>query len=160
MIFYHLFVTVLYCAFPLTVISQLSTGPMLDRIAPLDQRGQIQGLNMAAMNTATALGPVAYALLTDNTSVDITLYVTTGVSVLAALVNYQLVGDERFGPTAEEEGEEDYGDEMSGMDPSSLPASATPSRSPGSFLPSMESASLSVSSLAHDLHVEFLPNFF
>lgn len=158
---YCIFVSVLYCSFPLTVISQLSTGPMLDRIAPLDQRGQIQGLNMAAMNTATALGPFLYGILTDMTSVDITLYVTTGVSVLAAFINYQLTGDERFGPSAEED-EDEYGEEMSGMDPSSMPTGTSehPSRSPGSYLPSVNTASRSIASFSHDLHVEFLPSFF
>ena len=121
---------------------------------------------MAAMNTATAIGPFVYGILADATSVDVTLYVTSGVSVIAAIINYQLVGDERFGPQEEEEDEDDFysdGDDlMSGMDPSSAaPGTASDrlsSRRSGSILPS--SASRSVASLAHDLHVEFLPSFF
>ena len=36
------FIVFLYCVFPLTVISQLSTGPMLDMISPPDRRGFAQ----------------------------------------------------------------------------------------------------------------------
>lgn len=36
--------------FPFTVLSQLTTGPMLDAIAPEDQIGFIQGLNNSSMN--------------------------------------------------------------------------------------------------------------
>ena len=40
---FGVFVAVLYVGFPFTVLSQLSTGPMLDVIAPPEQRGSIQG---------------------------------------------------------------------------------------------------------------------
>ena len=100
---YCIFVTVLYLAFPMTVISQLSTGPMLDRISPLDQRGKVQGFNMAAMNFASAIGPFLYGVLHDTTNIDVTLYTTTGVSAIAAAVNYLMVGDKRFGPIAQDE---------------------------------------------------------
>jgi len=42
------FVFVMYGGFPFTVFSQMTTGPMLDIIAPEDKLGYVQGLNNAA----------------------------------------------------------------------------------------------------------------
>jgi len=95
---YCIFVSVLYIAFPFTVISQLSTAPMMDRITPLHQRGYVQGLNMATMNFATAVGEFLFSLLYDYTNIHITLYTTVGVSVAAAVINSGLIKDARFGP--------------------------------------------------------------
>ncbi|CAB9500689.1 major facilitator superfamily [Seminavis robusta] len=100
---FAVFIVVMYLAFPLTVISQVSTGPMLDRIAPESRRGQIQGFNAAAMNLSSALGPFLYGLLTDATSIEVTLYTATGVSALAGLINAILVKDPRFRPNYDEE---------------------------------------------------------
>ncbi|KAL3919598.1 MAG: hypothetical protein SGILL_003676 [Bacillariaceae sp.] len=111
---YAIFVAILYAAFPLTVISQLSTGPMLDRISPLSKRGQIQGLNLAFMNLASAIGPFLYGILADATSIDVVLYTTTGVSLLAAVVNAPLTRDARFGP----ESKDNHMDETIEIDPS------------------------------------------
>ena len=60
---YILFAAVLYCFFPLTVVSQVSTGPMLDRIAPEHLRGRIQGANMATMNLTGAIAPFLFVSL-------------------------------------------------------------------------------------------------
>lgn len=95
---YCIFVTVLYVAFPFTVISQLSTAPMMDRITPLDQRGYVQGLNMATMNLASAVGPFLYSLLYDYTNIHVTLYTAVGISGAAAIINSALIKDARFGP--------------------------------------------------------------
>ena len=98
---FAIFAAVLYVTFPATVISQLSTGPMLDRIAPPDQRGAIQGYNTATMNLAAAVGPFLYGILTDATSIDVCLYTATALSVAAAVINSPLVLDPRFGPEVE-----------------------------------------------------------
>ena len=52
--------------YPTTVISQLSTGPMLEVIAPPSRRGFVQGLNTAAMQVATAIGPPLISTLADD----------------------------------------------------------------------------------------------
>lgn len=96
---FAIFVAVLYVSFPMTVISQLSTGPMLDRISPEDQRGKIQGYNMAMMNLAGAIGPFLLGNLLDATSIDVCLYTTAGISVVAAIVNFPLSRHARLGPT-------------------------------------------------------------
>lgn len=44
------FIVMLYGIFPWTVLSQLSTGPMLDMLAPVDKRGFAQGINMTVMS--------------------------------------------------------------------------------------------------------------
>ena len=49
---YATFIACLYAIFPLTVISQLSTGPMLDMLAPKDQRGFAQGINMTVSSSS------------------------------------------------------------------------------------------------------------
>ena len=47
----HLPISLRYPAgFPFTVLSQLTTGPMLDVIAPKDKIGYVQGLNNSSMN--------------------------------------------------------------------------------------------------------------
>ena len=51
---FGVFVAILYIGFPFTVVSQLSTGPMLDTISPVNQRGYCQGLNTTVMNFGTA----------------------------------------------------------------------------------------------------------
>lgn len=43
---FGMFVAVMYIGFPFTVFSQLTTGPMLDVIAPEDKIGYVQGLNV------------------------------------------------------------------------------------------------------------------
>lgn len=51
-----LYVVILYLFFPMTVISQLTTAPMLDRLSPIDKRGYVQGLNSVFMNIGSAIG--------------------------------------------------------------------------------------------------------
>jgi hypothetical protein len=85
------FIVILYCGFPFTVFSQLSTGPMLDSISPVDKRGFTQGLNTAVMNFGQALTPWALGLLSDATEIKTSIWFCIGVSCLAALVNLPLV---------------------------------------------------------------------
>ena len=95
---YCIFVTVLYVAFPFTVISQISTAPMMDRITPVHQRGSVQGLNMATMNLAAAVGAFLYSLLYDYTSIEVTLCTAVGFCGAATIINGVLIRDVRFGP--------------------------------------------------------------
>lgn len=85
------FILCLYLIFPLTVISQLSTGPMLDMLAPPEKRGFAQGINMTVMNFAFAVSPWLLGLMSDNVGVNQTLWFCVGLSVLAALVNAPLM---------------------------------------------------------------------
>ena len=85
------FVTVMYGGFPFTVFSQLTTGPMLDVLAPEDKIGYVQGLNNSAMNFGMALAPWALGLLADSTSTNTAIWTGVGISVGAALVNAPLM---------------------------------------------------------------------
>lgn len=85
------FIVCLYSIFPLTVISQLSTGPMLDMLAPVDKRGFAQGVNMTIMNFAFAVSPWMLGIMSDNIGVIETLWFCFGVSILASLVNAPLM---------------------------------------------------------------------
>ena len=51
------YVVFLYAINPFTVLSNLSTGPMLDRLSPHDKRGLIQGVNVTVMNIARSVSP-------------------------------------------------------------------------------------------------------
>jgi len=95
------FVFVMYAGFPFTVFSQLTTGPMLDVIAPEDKIGYVQGLNNAAMNFGMAFAPWLFGLLADGTTTTIAISVGIGVSCLAAMINFPLTCDARFGRTQE-----------------------------------------------------------
>ena len=49
---FALFASILYIGFPLTIASNLSTGPMLDRVTPLKHKTFVQGLNSAIYDAA------------------------------------------------------------------------------------------------------------
>lgn len=91
------FVAVLYAGFPFTVFSQLTTGPMLDTIAPIDKIGYVQGLNNAAMNFGMAIAPWLFGVLADATTTNTAIITGIGVSCLAAAINAPLACDSRFG---------------------------------------------------------------
>lgn len=95
------FVFVMYAGFPMTVLSQLTTSPMLDVIAPIDKIGYVQGMNNAAMNFGMAVAPWLFGILADSTSTNIAIITGIGVSVLAAVVNCPLTFDSRFGRAKE-----------------------------------------------------------
>jgi len=88
---YGVFFAVMYLSFPLTVVSQLSTGPMLDRIAPSSQRGLVQGLNSSVMQFGMALFPWVFGLLSDGIGLTTTLWICIGISFAAAVVNAPLM---------------------------------------------------------------------
>jgi len=44
---YILYVAILFIGFPLSIVSNLSSGPMMDRVTPLEQKPMIQGINAA-----------------------------------------------------------------------------------------------------------------
>ena len=91
----------MYIGFPFTVFSQLTTGPMLDIIAPEDKIGYVQGLNNAAMNFGMAVAPWLFGLLADSAGTNISIIVGIAVSLLAAAINSPLMCDSRFGRTKE-----------------------------------------------------------
>ena len=97
------FIAAMYMGFPFTVISQLSTGPMLDRIAPLEQRGYVQGLNTTVMNIGTAVAPWALGLLADGSGTSVAIWTGVGISFLAAIVNFPLVYQPGMGPPPKKE---------------------------------------------------------
>jgi len=88
---YAMFIVALYVGFPFTVLSQLSTGPMLDAIAPMNKRGMVQGINIAVMNFATAFSPYILGELADRVGVYETMWTCVGISFFAALVNVPLI---------------------------------------------------------------------
>lgn len=85
------FIVVLYAGFPWTVLSQLSTGPMIDRISPVHRRGFAQGLNTTAMNFGQAVFPWILGILADKIGTDATMWISTGISFAAALANVPLI---------------------------------------------------------------------
>lgn len=97
------FVAVMYLGFPLTVISQLSTGPMLDIIAPEDKIGYCQGMNNTVMNLGMAVAPWVFGILADQLGTNPAIWIGIGVSFLAGLINAPLMCVEGLGPEVEKE---------------------------------------------------------
>ena len=95
---YIVYIALLYSGFPLTVLSQLSTGPMLDRIAPPNQKGFVQGLNTTIMNFGMAISPWLFGLLADSLGITTTIWICIGISFGAALANAPLMFVEEMKP--------------------------------------------------------------
>lgn len=94
---FGVFVAFLYLCFPFTVISQLSTGPMLDYISPVDKRGFVQGLNIMVMNLATSTTPFLFGIMADQVGTTPTIWTCIAVSFAAGLVNLPLMFKKGFG---------------------------------------------------------------
>lgn len=92
------FVAILYFGYPVTVISQLSTGPVLDIISPVDKRGYTQGLNTLVMNFGMAVTPLVIGLVADATTTSTAIWICVAISFLAALVNAPLMFRKGMGP--------------------------------------------------------------
>ena len=93
---FFLYVTILYLGFSFAIISQLTTGPMLDRIAPPDKKGFVQGINAAIVDSSSAIFPFLYGLLSDAHGIDTTLHVCVWICMIAALVNAPLISHPRM----------------------------------------------------------------
>jgi len=91
-----IFAIFLYSFYPITVISQLSTGPMLEAIAPVSKRGYVQGLSSAAMEVGGALSTPVLGFIGDEQGDEFMIWVCVGVSILAAIINFPLTRDKRF----------------------------------------------------------------
>ena len=81
----------MYAGFPFTVFSQLTTGPMLDAIAPEDKIGYVQGLNNSSMNFGMALAPWAFGILADYAGTNVAIGIGIGFSIAAATANSPLM---------------------------------------------------------------------
>mmetsp|Transcript_33746 Transcript_33746/g.81590 ORF Transcript_33746/g.81590 Transcript_33746/m.81590 type:complete len:699 (-) Transcript_33746:117-2213(-) len=88
---FGMFVFVMYAGFPFTVFSQLTTGPMLDAIAPEDKIGYVQGLNNSSMNFGMALAPWAFGVLADVAGINAAIGTGIAFSMAAAAANSPLM---------------------------------------------------------------------
>ena len=95
---FGLFVAVMYLGFPFTVISQLTTSPMLDMISPKEKRGYVQGVNSTVMNLSIAVAPWVLGIMADAVGTFKTIWTGVGISFLAAAVNSPLIFRKGFGP--------------------------------------------------------------
>lgn len=103
------FVVALYIGIPFTIISQLSTSPMLDRIAPLHRRGFVQGVYTTSYNITAAISQWLLGYLADKTSTNVMIWTGVGISFGAALINALLMLQKRFGPTIKANNNENQG---------------------------------------------------
>jgi MFS family permease len=85
------FFVVLYICFPFTVLSMISVSPMLDRIAPIDKRGFMQGVYSFILNITSAISIWLLGLLADMTSTNTMIWTGIGISFGAAMVNTPLI---------------------------------------------------------------------
>lgn len=94
---FALYVCILYIGFPLAVISNLTTGPMLDRVTPLEKKTMLQGVNAAIFDTVGAIFPVVFGLIADQKGNSYFMWICFWTSILAVLVNLPLVFDSKVG---------------------------------------------------------------
>jgi hypothetical protein len=71
---------------------------MLDLIAPIDQRGRVQGTYTTFLNVGNAIAPWVLGLLADGTSTQIALWTGVGISFLASIINAPLIKKKGMGP--------------------------------------------------------------
>jgi MFS family permease len=93
-----IYLAVYFIGFPLTVISQISTGPMLSAIAPPSKRGYVQGMNSAVMQIGMSLGSLGVAQLGASKGIETMMYTCVGLSAVAAMVNFPLTKHPKMGP--------------------------------------------------------------
>ena len=85
------FLAVLYLIMPFTVLSNFSTGPMLDMIAPVNKKGFVQGINTTTMNLARSASPFVLGAYADAVGIEICMWTCVGISLLAAVANTPLI---------------------------------------------------------------------
>mmetsp|Transcript_15845 Transcript_15845/g.23536 ORF Transcript_15845/g.23536 Transcript_15845/m.23536 type:complete len:698 (+) Transcript_15845:100-2193(+) len=88
---FGIFVALLYACFPFTVISQLSTGPMLEATSPPDKRGLAQGVNITVMNLGAAVSPFVLGAISDMAGTPTAIWICIAISFIAALINIPLI---------------------------------------------------------------------
>mmetsp|Transcript_16172 Transcript_16172/g.36970 ORF Transcript_16172/g.36970 Transcript_16172/m.36970 type:complete len:688 (-) Transcript_16172:1697-3760(-) len=88
---FGIFVALLYACYPFTVISQLSTGPMLEATSPPDKRGFSQGCNITVMNFGAALSPFVLGVISDNLGTPVAIWICVAISFLSAFANVPLM---------------------------------------------------------------------
>lgn len=85
---FGIFIALLYLCFPFTVISQLSTGPMLEATSPADKRGLAQGVNITVMNFGAAVSPFVLGAISDLAGTPVAIWICIVISFIAALSKY------------------------------------------------------------------------
>jgi len=102
-----LFASFLYIGFSLSVLSMISTSPMLDRIAPPEKKGFLQGINTAIYDFANAVGPFCLSLIGERKGASFMMWVCFGLSILAAASNLPLVFNHRVRDVKDDFDEDD-----------------------------------------------------
>mmetsp|Transcript_17786 Transcript_17786/g.36577 ORF Transcript_17786/g.36577 Transcript_17786/m.36577 type:complete len:282 (+) Transcript_17786:113-958(+) len=92
------YIAFLYLIMPSTVVSQLSTGPMLDMLAPINRKGFVQGLNATTMNLSRAVTLFLLGTFADRVGTEECMWTCVAISLLAALVNTPLLFSPLFKP--------------------------------------------------------------
>jgi len=92
---YIAYICVIYVSFPLTVISNFTTGPMLDRITPFEKKGFIQGVNAGIFEASNAVASLALGILSDR-NMFAGMWVCVGFSFFAVFANIPLICNPRL----------------------------------------------------------------
>ena len=66
------------------MISQLSTGPMLEATSPPDKRGLAQGVNITVMNLGAAVSPFILGVISDLAGTPVAIWICIAISFIAA----------------------------------------------------------------------------
>eukprot|EP00569_Conticribra_weissflogii_P009627 CAMPEP_0171367188 /NCGR_PEP_ID=MMETSP0879-20121228/5928_1 /TAXON_ID=67004 /ORGANISM="Thalassiosira weissflogii, Strain CCMP1336" /LENGTH=487 /DNA_ID=CAMNT_0011875187 /DNA_START=14 /DNA_END=1474 /DNA_ORIENTATION=- len=91
-----LYATIIYATFPFALLSQLSSGAMLDRVTPHDQKSLAQGINNSLYDFATIF-TILFGWISDTKGYNFALFVCFGLSIVGAFVNVPLIFNKRLG---------------------------------------------------------------
>ena len=69
---------------------------MHNRICPSDQRGRVQGLNIAVVDGAGVVAPFAYGAIADNFGVPACLWTAVAICLGATAINAPLICNSRL----------------------------------------------------------------
>ena len=93
---FGLYVAVMYGGFGFTFISQISTGPMLDAIAPTEKKGFVQGVNQFVCTLSGSVGGYLLGEFADKNGIFTAIWVTVGLSLAAVVFNAPLLMFKQF----------------------------------------------------------------
>mmetsp|Transcript_46454 Transcript_46454/g.129429 ORF Transcript_46454/g.129429 Transcript_46454/m.129429 type:complete len:728 (+) Transcript_46454:189-2372(+) len=100
------FLVIFLGGYPCTILSQLTTAPMLDKISPPEMRGTIQGYNTLCSDLTGALVPVILGEVqkaAGSYGQEFIMWVTVVWSLLACIINAPLMFNPLYGPQPDED---------------------------------------------------------
>lgn len=94
-----IFVSIMYAMYPFVITNKLGIGLMIDRIAPMEQRGFFQGLHITLYQFSQAIAPFVLGVVSDNIGVATMMRIVCGIGFLGAIMKIPLLFADSLGRT-------------------------------------------------------------